>query len=120
LIDNNWFADISAAAATVEYGTGPVSIVALGQVGTKITNNFFRRGPYYVAPYTEAIEFATKAFAGKISGNLIVDFTNGITLYEVGADVRGNTLFNTGGGRANDKMLRLRPPDPPRPTRMAR
>ncbi len=119
LIDNNWFADISAAASTAEYATGPVSIVALGQVGTKITNNFFRLGPYYVAPYTEAIEFATKAAAGEISGNLIVDFTNGITLYELGADVRGNTLFNTGGGRANDKVLRLRPADPPRPTRIA-
>ena len=119
LIDSNWFADISAAASTVEYGTGPVSIVALGQVGTKITNNFFRVGPYYVAPYTEAIEFATKAAAGEISGNLIVDFTNGITLYDLGADVRGNLLFNTGGSRAGDKVLRLRPADPPRPTRIA-
>jgi hypothetical protein len=118
LIDNNWFADISAGAATVEYGTGPVSIVALGQVGTKITNNFFRVGPYYVVPYTEAIEFASKATAGEISGNLILDFTNGITLYDLGADVRDNTLFNTGGGRANDKVLRTRPPEPPWPTRI--
>jgi hypothetical protein len=118
LIDSNWFADISAEAATAQYGTGPVSIVALGQVGTRITNNFFRLGRYYVAPYTEAIEFATKASAGAISGNLIVDFTNGITLYGLGADVRGNMLFNTGGARANDKVLRLRPPDPPRPTRI--
>jgi hypothetical protein len=119
LIDNNWFADISAAAATAQYGTGPVSIVALGQVGTRITNNFFRVGPYYVAPYTEAVEFATKASAGEISGNLIVDFTNGITLYERGADVHGNMLSNTGGGRGNDKVLRLRPRDPPRPARIA-
>jgi hypothetical protein len=118
LIDNNWFADISPGAATVQYGTGPVSIVALGQIGTKITNNFFRVGPYYVAPYTEAIEFATKASAGEISGNLILDFTNGITLYDLGADVRGNTLFNTGGGRAHDKVLRTRPPEPPWPTRI--
>ncbi len=119
LIENNWFSDISAAAGTVQYGTGPVSIVALGQVGTKIANNFFRVGSYYVAPYTEAIEFATKASAGEISGNLIVDFTNGITLYDLGADVRGNLLFNTGGGRAGDKVLRQRPADPPRPTRIA-
>jgi hypothetical protein len=72
----------------------------------------------HVAPYTEAIEFASKASAGEISGNLIVDFTNGITLYELGADIRGNVFSNTQGSRASDKVLRL-PPDPSRPARMA-
>jgi len=117
LIDNNWVRDITGTQGTMG-NTGPVSIVVRGQYRTKVTNNFFRLGSLSV-PHTEAIELNSSAEQPEVTGNLIEDFSNGITLYGVGAKVHGNRLFNTGGATPNDTMLTTRPTDPPQPVRIA-
>jgi hypothetical protein len=114
LIDNNWFVGIVEQPAT-----GPVSIVVRRQVGTKITNNFFRLGPIILA-YSEAIEIVGPV---EVSGNLIEDFVSPFAVYGSGWNIHDNNLFNCGappaGSGPNNRKLGTRPTDPPQPTRIA-
>jgi hypothetical protein len=57
VIDNNWFVDLVFPPGD---GAAPVSVVARGAKGLKVTNNYFRRGNVNPGQYTEAIETASK------------------------------------------------------------
>jgi hypothetical protein len=116
LIDNNWFVDMNEVGP-IPFGTGPVSIVARGQVGTKISNNFFRLGPTFKSPIA-AIEFDSKAGAGEIFGNLFEDYGT-YALYDLGANVHDNQLWISSPPMNNDVVLTAKPADPAPPARIA-
>jgi hypothetical protein len=94
LIDNNWFVD---PQAPIPDGAGCLSIVARGQVNTKVTNNYFRKGLRYGKAYAEAIEISSKVGPVEVSGNLIDGFDAPFAYYDLGANTHDNKLWNCGG-----------------------
>jgi hypothetical protein len=115
VIDNNWFVDLVFPPGD---GAGPVSVVARGAKGLKVTNNYFRRGNVNPGQYTEAVETASKVDPPEISGNLIVGFTNPFAIYAIGANIHDNKVFNASTPiPAGNTVLATRPADPPQPQR---
>lgn len=117
LIDDNWFVDLGKF---VQDGAGPLSIVARANIGTRITNNFFRLGPINARAYSEAIEIYGPV---EVSGNLIQDFTTPFAVYGNGWKIHDNILFNCGdpptGAGPNNRKLGARRTTPPQPMRIA-
>jgi hypothetical protein len=116
VIDNNWFADLVFPPGD---GAAPVSVVARGAKGLKVTNNYFRRGNVNPGQYTEAIETASKVNPPEISGNLIVGFASPFAIYAIGANIHDNKVFNASNSiPAGNTVLVMRPADPPQPQRL--
>jgi hypothetical protein len=116
VIDNNWFADLVFPPGD---GAAPVSVVARGAKGLKVTNNYFRRGNVNPGQYTEAIETASKVNPPEISGNLIVGFASPFAIYAIGANIHDNKVFNASNSiPAGNTVLVTRPADPPQPQRL--
>jgi hypothetical protein len=116
VIDNNWFVDLVFPPGD---GAPPVSVVARGAKGLKITNNYFRRGNAKPGQYTEAIETASKIDLPEISGNLISGFTKPFATYALGANIHDNKVFAARNPvPAGNMVLATRPPDPQQPQRI--
>jgi hypothetical protein len=116
VIDSNWFVDLVFPPGD---GAGPVSVVARGAKGLKVTNNYFRRGNVNPGQYTEAVETASKVDPPEISGNLIVGFANPFAIYAIGANIHDNKVFNASNPiPAGNTVLATRPADPPQPQRV--
>jgi hypothetical protein len=115
VVDGNWFVDLVFPPGD---GAAPVSVVARGARGLRVTNNYFRRGTANPGRYSEAIETASKVDRPDISGNLIVGFASPFSIYGLGADIRDNKVF--GADKAippGNTVLSTRPADPPEPRR---
>jgi hypothetical protein len=119
VIDNNHFINYGTATHWVE--VGPVSIVARRQRGTKVTNNFFRRGSNNPTAWTEAIEINSELEPAETIGNLIVDVASPFPTYgRAGQNVHGNSVFNVGQPiPPGNTTLTARPADPAQPVRVA-
>jgi hypothetical protein len=116
VIDNNWFVDLVFAPGD---GAAPVSVVARGAKGLKITNNFFRRGGSYPGRFSEAVETASKVDPPEISGNVISGFSSPFSIYGIGAKIHDNKVFNAGTPvPPGNVILATPPPNPPQPQRI--
>lgn len=120
LIQGNWFVDLGPP---VTDGAPPISVVARGQTGTRIQNNFLRLGNTLPPgnPYM-AIEVSGTGVAD-ISGNLLEDFPAPLSLNEASPSVvHDNRYFNCGAlpaglGPSNVTLAR-RPAEPSKPARI--
>jgi len=106
LIDNNWLVD---HGSPIVDGTDYISLVMRGAVGTVISNNYFRGG---------GIEFDSRAAPATVTGNLF-DTDGGLALYDLGANIAGNSFWNTSYvPPPGNTMLTSAPVAPPQPVRV--